>query len=119
MAGSYIQKGWNSIWEKEEDGHEDPEAFFAAMEEEFSPLNEKDLDVKETLVKKLRAVQAAVVPGVGFVMAAGILSNTFKNVVFTTDRHTIRGNRNQKILSNIAQYLKKTSTYVSIYPRTC
>ncbi|MFA6118296.1 MAG: OmpA family protein [Parachlamydiales bacterium] len=116
-AGRYIHRGfdsllgkdYNSYWVQNEDE-------FVGPEDEFIPLNSKDLKGSiATAHGQPKDLQDSGLPGFSSFKLPDNLSSTFKVIHFDTDEHIIREKEDMMTVQKVATYLKKhPKTYLCI-----
>lgn len=114
-AGRHMSRGLRSLGGKQGDSKmiQHPSDFKGPQEEEYIPLDDQAdtaLTAKEVsypLSRVSPGEKGSVLPGIeGFVEPTGHESSLFHSVHFDTDKHQIIGADNERIISNIAKYLK-------------
>ena len=117
-AGRYLQKGIDSLWGKDYNSYwVQNEDDFTGPDEDFIPLNEKDLkDGFRTTDKTFAQPKDSEANGLGYenFKLPSHLSNLFKNVHFITDDHVLREQEDLVTIQKIANYLKKNPK-ISLY----
>lgn len=121
-AGRYLQKGINSLWGKDSSSYwvQNEEDFKGPDDEDFIPLNEKDLKSGFTQSDKNFAQPKenfgeGKIPSFDNFRSPAHLSSIFKNVHFQTDDHVLRDKDDLVIIQKIANYLKgHPNVYLSI-----
>jgi len=112
-AGRYLQKGVNSLWGKDSSSYwVQNEEDFKGPDEDFIPLNEKDLKggfsaSDKNFVQPKENFGEGKVPGFDNFKNPSHLAHIFKNVHFQTDDHVLRDKEDLITIQKIANYLKQ------------
>ena len=122
-AVRYIHKGIDSLWGKDGESRQisSEEEFVGPQEDEFIPLNDKDLRT-QFQVTDAAIPQPKVSPGL---FGSGIPSmhkflspeenSVFQNLHFATDDHVVRDYADLVVVQKIANYLKRhPKTYLCV-----
>lgn len=118
-AGRYLQMGIDSLWGKKTDSYwVQNEGEFIGPDEDFIPLNEKDLRGSQSLEKIYAQPkdmnEKSVFNLTNFKMPQN-LASIFQNIHFDTDDHVVREKEDLITIQKIATYLKKhPKTYLCI-----
>jgi peptidoglycan-associated lipoprotein len=120
-ASRYLQKGFDSLWGKDFDSYQvRSDEDFIGPNEEFIPLNEKDINGNfigndKAIAQPKRSPGSSGVPNLQNFITPSHLSSIFRNIHFEIDDHVIRDREDLLAVSKIANYLKKNSnTYLCI-----
>ena len=124
-AGSYLNRGIDSLWGRETDSRliTNENEFIGPDEEDFIPLDEQDLKTQFTVTDKAipqpkysPGDKGCPIGGIGdFQEPKGELASLFKRLHFETDDHVIRDRDELLALQQIANYMKKNPrVYLSI-----
>ncbi|NGX56772.1 MAG: Outer membrane lipoprotein Omp16 [Candidatus Anoxychlamydiales bacterium] len=120
-ASRYLQKGFDSLWGKDFESYQvrsDEE--FIGPNEEFIPLNEKDINgnfitTDKAIAQPKKSPGSGGIPNLHNFSTPSHLSSLFRNIHFEVDDHVIRDREDLVIISKMANYLKKhPKTYLCI-----
>ncbi len=125
-AGRYIQKSIDSLWGKDYDSEwvKNESDFYGPDDDEFIPLNEKDLKTDSSYDKAIAQPKKS--PGESGSGIPGFSNfknprnaSIFRKVHFSTDDHVLRSKDDFLTVQKIATYLKRhPKTYLCIEGHT-
>jgi len=118
-AGRYLKKGVTSLWGKDSDSYwVQNENDFTGPNDEFIPLNDKDLKNSLTTDKAIsqpKDLSDSGLPGFKNFKLPTNLYSVFKTIHFDTDDHVIKDKEDLLTLQKIISYLKRhPKTYLCI-----
>lgn len=119
-----LKSKWNklkAIWGSDEEGMLASEGFYGPLEDEFTALQEEDLQMQfaDAAIPQPRDIPGganSAIPSLDqFKKAFAHLAEIFQNVYFNTDDHVLRRAEYTNVIDRAATYLKKhPKTYVTV-----